>query len=355
MKDALLSFKGEKVFITGHTGFKGAWLTYLLNEIGANVMGFSLPETQKFDHFTLLALKDKIQHKEGDIRNYQALKSVISDFQPAYVIHMAAQALVKKSYEDPRLTIETNVMGSTNLLESVKNTDSVRSLVFITSDKCYENVEWIWGYRENDRIGGRDPYSASKGSAELIFSSYARSFFDKKTNLASASTRAGNVVGGGDWAEDRIIPDCIRAIKDCKPIVLRNPYSTRPWQHVLEPLSGYVMLAAHLKNFSNDFSGAWNFGPSPSEIRTVQQVAQSIVNHLGKGVIQNKPSPVQPHEARLLQLNCDKAHQLLGWSSRWNVVKTLQATADWYSVFLENGDIEQITKKQIFDYFPELL
>lgn len=355
MQHALSSFSGKRVFITGHTGFKGAWLTFLLNELGADVMGFSLRPDSEPNHFNMLNLRRKIKHIEGDIRNAGHLKDAMASFQPEYVLHLAAQALVKKSYNDPVSTFATNVMGSVNLLEAVRNTESVRSLVYITSDKCYENVEWVWGYRENDRIGGRDPYSASKGAAEIVFSSYARSFFYGREGIGAATTRAGNVIGGGDWAADRIIPDCIRAIEKNEPIILRNPEATRPWQHVLEPLSGYLLLAAQLYSDPGSFSGSWNFGPSSVDVRNVEQVASAIVNYLGRGEIRVKSTDNQQnHEANLLQLNCDKAQQLLGWAPRWGVDKTLSATSEWYKVFLDGGDIELITQSQLMDYFPEL-
>jgi CDP-glucose 4,6-dehydratase len=354
MQTALNSFSGKRVFVTGHTGFKGSWLVYLLKELGAVVMGYSLPVKQKRSHFNLLNLKDKITHVEGDIRNADLLNDSIKSFQPDFVIHLAAQALVKKSYEEPVTTFETNVMGSVNLLDSIRKTPSIRSLVYITSDKCYENSEWIWGYRENDKIGGRDPYSASKGAAEIIFSSYARSFFISQKKLGAATTRAGNVIGGGDWAIDRIIPDCVRAIEKKKDLILRNPDATRPWQHVLEPLSGYLLLAAQLYRKPDNFSGSWNFGPPSTEVCSVEQVANTIFRYLGYGSIKIKRSENQPHEAHLLQLNCDKSNQLLGWSARWDVKKTIEMTAEWYRVFLSGRDITSVTREQIYDYFPEL-
>jgi CDP-glucose 4,6-dehydratase len=350
----LPSFSGAKVFITGHTGFKGSWLAFLLNEMGAEVMGFALPPATTVNHFSLLNLDKKIKHVEGDIRDASLIASTLNDFKPEFVFHMAAQALVRPSYDDPIATFSTNVMGSVNLLEAVRRCESVRSLVYITSDKCYENVEWIWAYRENDQLGGRDPYSASKAAAEIVFSSYARSFFEQRESLGTATTRAGNVIGGGDWAVDRIIPDCIRAIETGDPIHLRNPGATRPWQHVLEPLAGYLLLAARLYEEPKRWSGSWNFGPSTREVRTVQNVAEVIVGHLGKGSIEIVESETQVHEALLLQLNCDKAHQLLGWYPRWHVEKTLEATALWYKNIMNGGSAEQITRAQIQAFFPEL-
>ena len=354
MKDVLKSFSGKRVFVTGHTGFKGTWLTFLLRELGATVMGFALPPEPGPSHFKMLDLQASINHVVGDIRDASSLQEAMQAFQPEYVFHLAAQALVKKSYNDPVSTFSVNVMGSTHLLDAVRQCDSIRSLVYITSDKCYENVEWLWGYRENDQLGGHDPYSASKAAAEIIFSAYARSFFSSRPELGAATTRAGNVIGGGDWAADRIIPDCIRAVEKDLPIMLRNPQSTRPWQHVLEPLSGYLLLAAQLRQHPKEYAGSWNFGPSTSEVRTVQEVASSIIKHLGRGCIEIIENQQHQHEARLLQLNCDKAHQILGWSPRWDVDKTLFATVQWYKTIMEGGDAETITRTQLQDYFPEL-
>ena len=354
VQDAFHAFVGKRIFITGHTGFKGSWLAFLLKEIGADVMGYALPPESTPNHFGLLQLASHIKHVEGDIRDAAALSAAMQSFQPEYVFHLAAQALVKKSYQDPVGTISANVLGSVHLLEAVRQCASVLSLVYITSDKCYENVEWVWGYRENDRLGGHDPYSASKAAAELMFSAYARSYFNHRATLGAASTRAGNVIGGGDWAADRIIPDCIRAIESNQVIRLRNPMATRPWQHVLEPLSGYLLLAARLGEQPATYAGAWNFGPSTHEVRTVHDVATTITQHIGKGVVEVETSVDQVHEARLLQLSCDKANQLLGWNPRWDVDKTLEATAHWYSRVLAGSDAMAITRAQIYEYFPEL-
>ena len=303
-------FKGRRVFITGHTGFKGSWLAFMLHEAGAEVMGFGLPPSTKINHFDLLNLDKKIMHITGDIRDALVLSSAVKEFQPEFVFHLAAQALVRPSYDNPVDTFSTNVQGSVNLLDAIRQCDSVRSLVYVTSDKCYENLEWVWGYRESDQLGGRDPYSASKAAAEIIFSSYVRSFFDQRPMLGAATVRAGNVIGGGDWAVDRIVPDCIRSIQSGVPILLRNPDATRPWQHVLEPLAGYLLLAAKLYKEPKNWGGSWNFGPSTNQVRTVKSVAEVIVGHIGKGQVEVVKSKTQLHEARLLQLNCDKANQI---------------------------------------------
>tara|TARA_B110000967_G_C18895245_1_gene570162 strand:- start:3522 stop:4604 length:1083 start_codon:yes stop_codon:yes gene_type:complete len=354
MNEILYLYKGKKVFITGHTGFKGSWLAYLLKELGADVRGYSLKMHTKPNHFDLLRLKDKIDHVVGDVTDFQSLEKALIDYQPDFVFHLAAQAIVKDSYDNPIKTFNTNIMGSVNLLEAVRKCDSVKSLVYITSDKCYENSEWIWGYRENDKLGGRDPYSASKGASELVFSAYFRSFFALREGFGAASARAGNVIGGGDWALDRIIPDCIRAIEVNSPIKLRNPKATRPWQHVLEPINGYLMLGSLLYSEPKIYSSSWNFGPSTSEVLTVNEVANDIIKFIGRGSVELEVDKKHQHEANLLQLNCDKAKQILGWSPRWDSKKTISVTAEWYKVYLDGGDVESFTKKQIYDFYEEL-
>jgi len=344
-------FSGKKVFITGHNGFKGTWLTQVMTRSGAEVAGYSLPNLDVNGHFDGLSLKEVITHYEGDIRDTDNLKEAINEFQPEIVFHLAAQALVKLSYEDPISTFSTNVMGSLNLLRAVDKCPSVRSLIYVTSDKCYENVEWEWGYRETDALGGKDPYSASKAAAELVFSSYSRSYFGDKVNFGAASVRAGNVIGGGDYSADRIVPDCIRAIRENRPIELRNPYSTRPWQHVLEPLSGYIKLAKKLYEDPVKFSRPWNFGPSVKEVLNVGDVANKIVEVYGKGSVAVGSVSSEFHEANLLQLNCDLAHQLMDWHPRWNVDKTLITTADWYRLVDNGVPMENVTNSHIDDYF----
>jgi CDP-glucose 4,6-dehydratase len=350
----LLTFKGRRVFITGHTGFKGSWLAFLLNEIGAEVLGYALSPAEEKNHFELLGLAPNIGHVEADVRDGEKLMTTMCEFQPEFVFHLAAQALVRPSYSDPKLTFETNVMGSVNLLEAVRKCESVYSLVYITSDKCYENLEWLWGYRENDRLGGHDPYSASKASAEMVFSAYARSFFVDRPTLGAASARAGNVIGGGDWAVDRIIPDCVRAIDSEQPIVIRNPSATRPWQHVLEPISGYLLLAASLRKKPSFFSGSWNFGPTSKEVRTVLEVAEHLIARFGRGRINCESRTKNPHEAGLLQLNCDRAHQILGWYPRWDFKRTIDMTAEWYKKVDDGEEVNKVTKGQLYDYFPEI-
>lgn len=351
---ALAAYRGKRVMVTGHTGFKGSWLAFLLKEVGAEVQGYALPPEYPDSHFEKLGLAHSIRHIEGDVRDAEKLAMAMRDFAPEFVFHLAAQALVRRSYADPRTTFETNVIGSVNLLDAVRSCDAVKVLVYITSDKAYENVEWLWGYRENDRLGGHDPYSASKAAAEIVFSSYQRSFFSARPDLGAASTRAGNVIGGGDWAEDRIVPDCIRSMKRGQPIQLRNPGATRPWQHVLEPLSGYLLLGARLREAPSEYGGAWNFGPETGEVRTVRDVAERIVVQFGSGSIELAAGDARQHEARLLQLNCDKAHQLLGWRPRWGFDETVDATALWYKEILAGADASRITRTQLHHYFPDL-
>lgn len=344
-------YSGKRVFLTGHTGFKGSWLTQVLVGWGAIVKGFSLQPDGQNSHFSSLGLESKIDHQIGDIRNSEELKQSISDFKPDIVIHLAAQALVRNSYKDPKTTFNTNVMGSLNLLEAVNYCDSVKALVYITSDKCYENVEWVWGYRETDPMGGFDPYSASKAAAEILFSSYFRSYLCLKENFSCASARAGNVIGGGDYAADRIIPDCVRAAEISGSVELRNPNATRPWQHVLEPLSGYLVLGRVLFDHSLESGSAWNFGPSTERVITVEEVANRIFKILGSGQLVVDSSSKHPHEAGLLQLNCDKARAHLGWKPTWSGDLAITKTAEWYRDVSHGCSVEDITNNQIKEYF----
>ncbi len=355
MKQALDAYRGKRVFITGHTGFKGSWLSLILLKLGAEVYGFALDPISDRCHFNLLGLKESLAgHKIANICNAAELYSQMNSFKPDVVFHLAAQALVRNSYIDPLGTYNTNVIGSANLLEAVKRVESVKSLVYITSDKCYENKEWVWGYRESDQLGGHDPYSSSKACAELVFSTYKRSFFNERVDLGVATARAGNVIGGGDWSPDRIVPDCIRAIEAGIPINLRNPYATRPWQHVLEPLSGYILLGANLLNDPVKYSDSWNFGPPSTDTRNVGSVASTIYRICGRDFKQNNTSyPSEFHEAQLLQLNCDYAHSKLGWAPRWNVDKTLEMTGAWYSKILSGEFNSAVSTDQIEEYFSE--
>lgn len=330
-------YKNKTVLLTGATGFKGSWLAMLLHKMGANVIDYSLAPLLNEDHFNLLTLENKITYINGDILNEEKLNEIFKKYQPEIVFHLAAQALVQLSYNEPKLTFDTNVSGSVNILEAVKKTKSVKSLIYVTSDKAYKNKEWIWGYRENDELGGHDPYSASKAAAEIVFSSYNDSFFSKNPKIGVGSVRAGNVIGGGDWAKDRIIPDCIRSLRKNKPIVLRNPHATRPWQHVLEPISGYLLLGMKLFQDPETYSGSWNFGPNINSIRTVEELSKKVISVYGQGQIDLQHDNNANHEASILHLNCDKSNTKLSWYPTWDFDATIERTVNWYIGYL-NGD-----------------
>jgi CDP-glucose 4,6-dehydratase len=346
-------FKNKKILITGDTGFKGSWLALWLSVLGAKVYGYALPADSEIAHFKLINLENDIVHTDGNLLDCKKLEKYFSDIQPEIVFHLAAQSLVRFSYDEPRLTFETNVIGSVNVLESVRKTNSVRSLIYVTSDKCYKNKEWIWGYRENDELGGHDPYSASKAAAEIVFSSYLDSFFSKNLNVGIASVRAGNVIGGGDWAADRIIPDCIRSLMNNKDIEIRNPNATRPWQHVLEPLSGYMLLAQLLFENPAKFSGSWNFGPDINSIKTVKELSEVIVKIFQKGSVILGKSDVNKHEAGLLHLNCDKSIHQIGWKPVWNFEQTVKMTIEWYQAYLNGTSPRMLSLSNIYQYMED--
>ena len=351
--DSYLSiFKGKRVFVTGHTGFKGSWLVLILKILGAEVKGYSLEPEYDESHFERIELKKLIHHVCGDIRDDSRLSFEISSFEPEIVFHLAAQALVRPSYDNPKNTFDINIGGGINLLEAVRKCSTVKALVFISSDKCYENLEWVWGYRESDVMGGHDPYSASKGAVELVFSSYLRSFFTSRQNFGAATARAGNVIGGGDWAVNRIVPDCIRALQANSLIKIRSPSATRPWQHVLEPLSGYLKLATELYEHGHSFDGAWNFGPQVGDTRTVLDVATAISNKFNDVEVRVDVPAEMPHEAGLLQLNSDKARQLLRWNTRWNFEQTMEFTVDWYKqILFDKRRAYDVSSEQITQYY----
>lgn len=331
------TYKNKIVIVTGHTGFKGSWLAIWLKELGAEVVGYSLDPPGLPSNFESTRLREKVTHIHGDILDINGLMAAFKDFQPEFVFHLAAQSIVKLSYDDPKMTFDTNVGGTVNVLEAVRQTDSVKVLVNVTSDKCYENREWIWGYRENDSLGGYDPYSASKGCAELVFSAYLRSFFNNSISsgrqLGIGSCRAGNVIGGGDWGSNRLVPDCIRALSGHHPIGIRNPHAVRPWQHVLEPLGGYLKLGAALSQYPQQYSGAWNFGPDDRCHLTVVEMVERLIKYWGDGFWNDLSDPLALHEAKFLKLNCDKAHAELGWHSVLSVDECLSMTAEWYKKY----------------------
>lgn len=351
MKKIQNFYQGKKVFITGHTGFKGAWLSYWLTLLGAKVTGYALPPAYKNSLFDALNLSKDITSYMGDVRDLEKLSSIMEKTQPDMVFHLAAQALVRKSYDDPLLTFSTNVMGSLNLLEVVRHCPSVQSLVYITSDKCYWNKEWVWGYRETDALGGPDPYSASKACAEHVFKSYYLSYFKGRKNFGCGSTRAGNVIGGGDRSMDRIVPDIMRAAENKEPLILRNPQSTRPWQHVMDPLLGYLTLGMHLYQTPEKYNGeAWNFGPSNQSIKTVEELTDILQNFWTDLRIETPHLENQPYESNLLHLSIDKAQTLLKWSPKMHFSEAVNKTGEWYKRVQEGEDPQQVTEEQIMSF-----
>jgi len=346
-------YNGKRVLVTGHTGFKGSWLSIWLHELGAEVIGVAKdPYTEK-DNYVLSGLNDKIIDLRGDITDGKQLKDIFAKYQPDIVFHLAAQPLVRLSYEIPVETYQTNVMGTINILEAIRSTESVKVGVMITTDKCYENKEQIWGYRENEPMGGYDPYSSSKGAAEIAIASWRRSFMTpgnyEKHGKSIASVRAGNVIGGGDWAKDRIIPDCIRALEADKPINIRNPKAIRPWQHVLEPLSGYMLLAKKMWEEPTKYCEGWNFGPKLESIATVWEVATKLIKNYGKGTLKDISNPNSLHEANLLMLDISKAKFKLGWEPRMNIDKCIELTSEWYQKY-HKGNVYSICVEEINRY-----
>lgn len=330
-------WKGKKVFLTGHTGFKGSWLSIWLNLMGAVVKGYALKPATNPNLFTIADIQALVKSDINDIRDYAELCNSISRFSPDIVFHMAAQPLVRTSYAKPLETFQTNVMGTANLLEAVRQCSSVKAVVNITTDKCYENNEWIWGYKETDPMGGIDPYSSSKGCSELVTTSYRESFL-RSSDIGVASARAGNVIGGGDWAENRLIPDILRAFEASNPVVIRNPHATRPWQHVLEPLSGYLLLAEQLFKNPDEFSQAWNFGPYEHDIRPVDWILDQMI-YLWPGASWKLDKNENPHEAMLLKLDISKATTILGWMPTWELAKTIGKIIRWHKCWIEGSDM----------------
>ena len=346
------AFCGKRVLVTGHTGFKGSWLSIWLHAMGARVIGVALDPATDRDNFVLSGIGEKIDADiRADIRDRQKMQDIFNEYQPEVVFHLAAQPLVRLSYDIPVETYEANVMGTIHIMEAIRHTDSVRAAVMITTDKCYENREQIWGYRENEPMGGYDPYSSSKGAAEIAISSWRRSFFNPadygtKHHVSIASVRAGNVVGGGDWAKDRIVPDCIRALEADQTIEIRSPKAIRPWQHVLEPLSGYLLLAAKMLEEPTRYCEGWNFGPRTESVTPVWDVATMITKYYGKGELKDVSDPNALHEANLLMLDISKAHALLGWEPRTNIGQCCQLTADWYKRY-RTENVYDLCREQI--------
>lgn len=339
-------WRGKRVFLTGHTGFKGSWMSLWLQQLGAQLTGFALPAPTDPALFDVARVAEGMTSIIGDIRDREALTSALVAADPEIVIHMAAQPLVRASYDDPVGTYATNVMGTVHLLEAVRAASSVRAVCVVTTDKCYENREWVWGYREDEPMGGYDPYSNSKGCAELVTSAYRRSFFTG-SGPAIASARAGNVIGGGDWAVDRLVPDILRAIAAREPVQIRNPLATRPWQHVLEPLSGYLALCQALCDRREAVAEGWNFGPRDEDARPVQWIVERICAQWGDGASWVKDPAVQPHEANYLKLDISKARFGLGWQPRWSLDRALQNIISWQRSWIAGADMRAICVSEL--------
>lgn len=343
-------WRGKKVFLTGHTGFKGSWLSLWLQSMGAKVKGFALEPPTTPALFQAAKVADGMESELGDIRDLAAITSSMKDFSPDILIHMAAQPLVRLSYREPVETYSTNVMGTVHVLEAARQCPNLKAVVNVTTDKCYENSEWVWGYREHEPMGGHDPYSNSKGCSELVTAAYRNSFFNTPNSASVATARAGNVIGGGDWAEDRLIPDILRAFEQNQPVVIRNPLATRPWQHVLEPLSGYLMLAEKLYSDGEKFAEGWNFGPRDEDVQSVGWILDHMVKHWEKGASWQLDNNPQPHEAQLLKLDISKANALLRWQPRCPLAKALDSIVEWHQCWLGQGDVRQKTLNQIAQY-----
>ncbi|TAL55370.1 CDP-glucose 4,6-dehydratase [Pandoraea sp.] len=348
-------WRGKRVFLTGHTGFKGGWLSIWLQHLGAELTGYALTPSTDPSLFEIAHVGAHMTSIIGDVRDLDALKLAVKDAQPEIVIHMAAQPLVRYSYANPVETYSTNVMGTVHLLEAVRCTQGVRAVLNVTSDKCYENREWVWGYRENEPMGGYDPYSNSKGCAELVTEAYRHSYFNPGDyaahGISLASARAGNVIGGGDWAFDRLIPDIMRGIQSGTEVIIRSPHAIRPWQHVLEPLSGYMTLVEHLYDRGTQFSGPWNFGPNENDSKPVSWIVEQLTALWGgEARYRIDLAAANLHEAHYLKLDCSKARMQLGWQPRWSLGEALQRIVEWHRAFLRGDDMRQCTLHQIQHY-----
>jgi CDP-glucose 4,6-dehydratase len=354
MEDLVTFWKNKKVLITGHTGFKGGWLTLWLNQLQANVVGYSLAPPTETNLFTVAEVGKNMHDIRGDVRDFAALNEVILTHQPEIIFHMAAQPLVRYSYTNPIETYATNVMGTVNLLEAVRTHGHTRAVVNVTTDKCYENKEWHWGYRENEPMGGYDPYSNSKGCAELVTSAFRNSYFNpamiEQHQMGLASGRAGNVIGGGDWAADRLIPDLMTACAEQQTVKIRYPHSIRPWQHVLEPLSGYIQLAQALYQQPDVYAEAWNFGPDNADAKPVAWIADQVLKLWGGKNHWELVDGVHAHEATYLKLDCAKAHSKLKWQPKWNIHQALKETVAWHQAYQAGKNMRDVTLMQIIKY-----
>ena len=340
---------GKRVFLTGHTGFKGSWLSLWLQSLGANVKGFALDPPTQPNLFSVAQVYEGMNSEIGDIRDLERLRKSMTQFDPEVLIHMAAQPLVRISYKDPVETYHVNVLGTVHVLEVARQCENLKVIVNVTSDKCYENKEWVWGYREEDPMGGFDPYSSSKGCAELVTSAYRRSFL-ADAGVGVASARAGNVIGGGDWAEDRLVPDILIAFEKGEPAVIRNPNAIRPWQHVLEPLCGYLVLAERLWHEPEKFSEGWNFGPCDEDVVSVREIVTRMAELWGEGASWRGDEHTHPHEATYLKLDASKARARLGWRPVWRLEETLERTVSWHRAWLRGGDMRAWCLREIAEY-----
>jgi CDP-glucose 4,6-dehydratase len=345
-------WKGRRVLLTGHTGFKGSWLSLWLQSLGATLRGFALPPPTDPALFDVARVVEGMEHRIVDIRDFSAVKFQFEEFKPEIVIHMAAQPLVRLSYEQPVETYATNVMGTVHILEAARHCGSVKAIVNITTDKCYENREWVWGYREGEPMGGHDPYSSSKGGAELVSNAYRNSFFID-AGIALATARAGNVIGGGDWAADRLVPDILRSLEKHEPVLIRNPNAIRPWQHVLEPLSGYLLLAERLYTAGHAYGEAWNLGPRDEDAWPVHAIVEQLCQRWGNDASWSLQPGNHPHEANFLKLDISKARQRLQWVPRWSLGTTLKHIVDWHQAWLSDEDMRAVCMNQISLYGSE--
>jgi CDP-glucose 4,6-dehydratase len=343
-------WKGKKVFITGHTGFKGSWLSLWLQEMGAVVKGYALDPNTNPNLFTQAKVAQNMDSEIGDITDLNHISESMKIFNPEVLIHMAAQPLVRLSYQEPVLTYTTNVMGTVNVLEAARKCTNLKAIVSVTTDKCYENKEWSWGYRENEPMGGHDPYSSSKGCVELVTAAYRKSFFNGENSAFIASARAGNVIGGGDWSADRLIPDILRAFEKNEPVIVRNPLSTRPWQHVLEPISGYLVLAQHLFEEGSNVAEGWNFGPKDEDCKPVSWILDRMVTNWGNGASWQLDKNHNPHEAGYLKLDCSKAAMRLNWYPKWNLEYTLESIINWHQHYIAQKNIQEQCLLEITKY-----
>ncbi|NCP14029.1 MAG: CDP-glucose 4,6-dehydratase [Sphingomonadales bacterium] len=343
---------GRRVLVTGHTGFKGAWLSLWLSELGAEVTGLSLRADDP-SLFRQIGAESLVRHIEGDIRNAALVDAVVADAQPQTVFHLAAQPLVRLSYDEPRETFATNVQGTAHVLDACRRVTGLEAIVAVTSDKCYHNNEWVWPYRETDALGGHDPYSASKAAAEIVIASYRQSFFSGEGSALLASVRAGNVIGGGDWAHDRLVPDIVRAIVAGEAVKIRSPHAVRPWQHVFEALGGYLMIAQHLANGEARFATAWNFGPSPSDARPVSWIVERMIARWGSGSYELTGNGGR-HEAGLLKLDCSKAQAELGWRPAFDLNATIDRIIDWHKAHAAGRDALGVSRDQLSDYHSRM-